>query len=132
MALSLMGLASCGDSMKRSLGLVKDSPDEFTVISANKLVVPDSLVLPKPTMKQDSFEANSVKRHLVGDSDDAYEENYVKRKFNQWQSDDGYRIVDAALEQKRIEELQAKHKPLNSSESALRHKKNNWLSKLTK
>src|SRR5205085_2157135 len=41
-------LAGCGDSVTRTLGLVRDAPDEFTVTTRAPLAMPPSFELPPP------------------------------------------------------------------------------------
>ena len=51
--LVLAGLAltitGCGDSITRTIGLVRDAPDEFTVTTRAPLAMPPSFDLPPPT-----------------------------------------------------------------------------------
>jgi len=44
-----LALAGCGDNVRRSLGLTKQSPDEFRVVSRAPLVVPPSFNLRPPS-----------------------------------------------------------------------------------
>jgi hypothetical protein len=43
-----LALAGCGDSFNRTVGLVRDAPDEFTVTTRAPLAMPPSFELPPP------------------------------------------------------------------------------------
>ena len=49
LAASALAVAGCGESFNRTIGIVRDAPDEFTVTTRAPLAMPPSFDLPPPS-----------------------------------------------------------------------------------
>ena len=56
---TILLLTSCSNSVKETLGLVKESPDEFQVISYKPLTIPANFELVDPDSPNDSNQSDS-------------------------------------------------------------------------
>jgi len=64
--ISLILLTSCTNSMKRNLGLVREVPDEFKVISQPDLSIPPEFDLVPPAYPIDAYDFNTPPKTSEG------------------------------------------------------------------
>ncbi len=151
-------VSGCGEKIKRTLGIKRANPDEFTILAHAPLIIPEQFDLPPPQRKHNvrnmdhsaghyehmfvadaatnyiatggEHNVHGIREQIDSDNEPEYEENFLKRKYLQIKSDKGYHIVDAKAEQERLEELRQRNKPINSSEVKLIHKRSSWLKRM--
>jgi hypothetical protein len=135
--LTLISLTACSNDVKRSLGIKKEAPDEFTVISNPPLIAPPNFELEEPGTRTEEYSGqasplSSVEQEILGhdvthknsgkvsqeldaEKKAKDEKGMISKLFDSISSDED-QVIDPDKEKERIVANQKSGKHINEGE----------------